>query len=153
MRNHGTDDPWRLGRAVDNGNYRPDRFHTANLGAGNLQTIIPIVQEPQPERIAVRYGPDQWSPNAVNDDGVYVTTQQTHNTAFGVVTTPFVHRVRNIDIDDPALQNGFWVPPQWALGFDSTEGPRTGTYLREPEAPSATETSGKSPAAAPNKRN
>ena len=111
-----------LGMRPDNlSSFLPNRALNVNLGAGNITAIVPIVEDPQPERVAVRYGPSLFDPATVADSGVYVTTQQVHDTAFGQVSTSYVHRVTGMDVSHPALRLGFWVPAQWALGFESVE--------------------------------
>ena len=123
---------WRLGPRPDNlTDYLPNRSVNVNLGAGNITAIVPIVEFPQPERVAVRYGPSLFDPATVADSGVYVTTQQLHETAFGQVSTSYVHRVTGMDISHPALRLGFWVPAQWGLGFDVVEEKSQATVRRE----------------------
>ena len=87
---------------------------TVNIGGGISSIMTPLQSDSQRYR-AVRWGPEHWGPADLRDDGVYVELYQMRESAFGLVPTREVYRIRDMSVNDSRLRDGFYVPPQWSL--------------------------------------
>lgn len=96
------------------GHYVPNHTIRTRLGQMDFNAVVPIMQDPPPRVQYLRYGPDNWGPSEVNDNGIFALIPDTRTTGMGTVATWLPVRITDITSVDPALQWGAILTPQWS---------------------------------------
>ena len=104
----------RIGTPDLGGANVPTQLIRVDLGAGDITAYVPAFRTPQPNVVRVPYGPENFMPHEMNDNGVYVTVPETWCGPYGPVFSTRVIRVTDMQISDERLCFGFYVPPQWS---------------------------------------
>jgi hypothetical protein len=86
-----------------------------DFGRGLVNVTVPPVN-PNIVTVGVPWGPATYGPTELRDDGLYVSTFGTRESAHGLVLRESIFRIIDIRLDDPRLNMGFYAAPQWRLG-------------------------------------